>query len=62
VHFIPLPMLTFFHGLGYQIEDYPQAYENYHHEISLPCYPQLTTEQLDFITTTVINAVHTVLK
>ena len=62
VHFIPLPMLTFFHGLGYQIEDYPQAYENYHHEISLPCYPQLTNEQLDFITTTVINAVHTVLK
>ena len=62
VHFIPMPMLTFFHGLGYQIEDYPQAYENYHHEISLPCYPQLTAEQLDYITTTVINAVHTVLK
>lgn len=62
VHFIPLPMLTQFHNMGYRIEDYPQAYENYHHEISLPCYPQLTDEQLEFITTTVINAYHTVVK
>jgi dTDP-4-amino-4,6-dideoxygalactose transaminase len=62
VHFIPLPMLSFFNGLGYHIEDYPQAYENYHHEISLPCYPQLTDEQLQFITETVIKAYHTVIK
>ena len=62
VHFIPLPMLSFFNGLGYRIEDYPQAYENYHHEISLPCYPQLTDEQLQFITETVIKAYHTVIK
>ena len=62
VHFIPLPMLSFFNGLGYRIEDYPQAYENYHHEISLPCYPQLTNEQLQFITETVIKAYHTVIK
>ena len=62
VHFIPLPMLTFFNGLGYRIENYPQAYENYHHEISLPCYPQLTNEQLQFITETVIKAYHTVIK
>ena len=62
VHFIPLPMLTFFNGLGYRIEDYPQAYENYHHEISLPCYPQLTNEQLQFIIETVIKAYHTVIK
>ena len=62
VHFIPLPMLSFFNGLGYRIEDYPQAYENYYHEISLPCYPQLTDEQLQFITETVIKAYHTVIK
>ena len=62
VHFIPLPMLSFFNGLGYRIEDYPQAYENYHHEISLPCYPQLTDEQLQYITETVIKAYHTVIK
>ncbi len=62
VHFIPLPMLTQFHNMGYRIENYPQAYENYHHEISLPCYPQLTDEQLHFITSTVIKAYKTVVK
>ncbi|MGN6569261.1 MAG: DegT/DnrJ/EryC1/StrS family aminotransferase [Flavipsychrobacter sp.] len=45
VHFIPMPMLTLFKGLGYKIEDYPVAYRNYAHEISLPIYPQLTDEQ-----------------
>jgi len=56
VHFIPLPMLTFFHEMGYDIKDYPQAYLNYSHEISLPCYPQLTDEMIHFITNTVIAA------
>jgi len=49
VHFIPLPMLTLFKGMGYDINRYPQAYYNYAHEISLPCYPQLTDEQVEFI-------------
>lgn len=62
VHFIPLPMLTLFHDMGYRIDDYPQAYENYHHEITLPCYPQLTDEQVRFVIKTVIEAYHTVIK
>jgi dTDP-4-amino-4,6-dideoxygalactose transaminase len=49
VHFIPMPMLTFFKNLGYKIEDYPVAYNNYSREISLPIYPQLSNEQVDFI-------------
>lgn len=49
VHFIPMPMLTYFRSLGYKIEDYPQAYNNYKCEISLPIYPQLTNEQIDYI-------------
>lgn len=49
VHFIPMPMLSFFHSLGYDIKDYPQAYENFKGEISLPIYPQLNEEQLQFI-------------
>lgn len=56
VHFIPMPMLSFFKGLGYKMEDYPQAYRNYCAEISLPIYPQLTQEQLDFIIQTVKEA------
>lgn len=49
VHFIPMPMLTFFKSLGYDINDYPQAYENYKSEISLPIYPQLDEDKLQFI-------------
>lgn len=57
VHFQPLPMLTVFKNLGYDIADYPNAYNNYKSEISLPIYPQLTTEQLNYIINTVITAV-----
>ena len=61
VHFTPLPMLTLFKDLGYKIAQYPSAYALYANEISLPIYPQLTGEQIDFIITTVINSVNTVL-
>ena len=49
VHFIPMPMLTVFKNLGFKIEDFPVAYDNYSREISLPIYPQLTNEQIDYI-------------
>jgi dTDP-4-amino-4,6-dideoxygalactose transaminase len=60
VHFIPMPMLSFFRSLGYDIKDYPQAYENFKGEISLPIYPQLDDEKLDFIIKTVKAAYETV--
>ena len=56
VHFTPLPMLTLFRQMGYDISDYPQAYRNYAHEISLPCYPQLSDEQVQFVIKTVKEA------
>lgn len=56
VHFIPMPMLTVFKNLGYKIEDYPVAYDNYSREISLPIYPQLTNEQIDYICEAVLSS------
>jgi len=56
VHYIPMPMLTLFKGMGYDIADYPQTYANYTCEISLPIYPQLTGEQVDFVIKTVVEA------
>ncbi len=56
VHFIPMPMLTLFKDLGYKIGDYPQAYENYKGEISLPIYPQLTTEMINHVVKSVKDA------
>jgi dTDP-4-amino-4,6-dideoxygalactose transaminase len=62
VHFIPMPMLTLFKNLGYKIENYPVAYKNYACEISLPIYPQLNQEEIDFICNSITNAYHAVIK
>lgn len=56
VHFVPLPMLSYYKSLGYNINDYPQAYHNYEHEISLPVYPQLDDEKVQVVIETIINA------
>ena len=46
VHFIPLPMLTFYKNAGYVMKDYPVAYDNYSREISLPVFYDLTDEMI----------------
>jgi dTDP-4-amino-4,6-dideoxygalactose transaminase len=53
VHYVPLPMFSFFKDNGYDIVNYPNSYKNFACEISLPIYPQLTIEQVDFIVKTV---------
>ncbi|PNQ73025.1 capsular biosynthesis protein [Hanstruepera neustonica] len=57
VHFQPLPLLSLFKNMGYQISDYPIAYDNYKAEISLPIYPQLTRKELEYIVKSVEQAV-----
>lgn len=56
VHFIPMPMLTVFKERGYKIENYPMAYDNYAREISLPIYPQLTNEEVDYICDSILSS------
>ena len=62
VHFIPMPMLTVFKDRGYDINDYPATYFNYSREISLPIYPQLKDEEIDYIIHQVIQAYNRVVK
>ena len=62
VHFIPLPMLTVFKERGYRIADFPVAYDNYAREISLPIYPQLTEEQVNYICENIQSIVNSVLR
>ncbi len=62
VHFIPMPMLTFFKEKGFNIKDYPKAYDNFKCEISLPIYPQLTEEELSYIVKAVKDAYKTVMR
>ena len=55
VHFQPLPLLTAYKNLGYKMDDYPEAWNKYSTEISLPVYFNLSDEQVQ----QVINAVKT---
>ena len=61
VHFIPMPMLTYFKDLGYDIKNYPQSYKNYSCEISLPIYPQLSNDQVKYVIDGVIDAYETII-
>lgn len=49
VHYKPLPLLTAYKDLGFDIEDYPNAYHLFENEISLPIYSTLTNEEVDYI-------------
>ncbi|MFL0269776.1 DegT/DnrJ/EryC1/StrS family aminotransferase [Candidatus Clostridium radicumherbarum] len=57
VHFMPLPMFTAYKNLGYKVEDYPNAYEQYKNEISLPLYSLLTLEDAEYVATKLVEFV-----
>ena len=49
VHYKPLPLLTAYKNLGFDIKDYPNAYGLFENELSLPIYSTLTDEEVDYI-------------
>jgi dTDP-4-amino-4,6-dideoxygalactose transaminase len=49
VHFKPLPMMTAYKQMGFNINDFPNAYHLYENEITLPLYTKLTDEQVDYL-------------
>lgn len=55
VHYKPLPMMTAYKALGYDIKDFPNAYEQYHNEITLPLHTRLTDEDVEYILTNYID-------
>ncbi|CAN5905393.1 DegT/DnrJ/EryC1/StrS family aminotransferase [soil metagenome] len=57
VHFIPLPMLSFYKGIGFDIKNYPVAFDNYAHEITLPLYFDLSDENVNVVLDAVIASV-----
>ena len=57
VHFIPLPMMTYYKGIGHDIGDFPVAYCNYKRVISLPVYYDLADDQVDQVIAAVKEAV-----
>ncbi len=49
VHYKPLPMMTAYKSLGFDIKDYPNAYAHYENEVTLPLHTKLSDDDVDFI-------------
>lgn len=49
VHYKPLPMLTAYKNLGFEIKDYPNAFDMYKNEITLPLNTVMTEEQVNYV-------------
>lgn len=49
VHYKPLPMMTAYKNLGFDIKDYPNSYEQFENEITLPLHTCLTDEDVEYI-------------
>ena len=49
VHYKPLPMMTAYKEMGFNIIDYPQAYNHYQNQITLPLYSKLSELDIDYI-------------
>ncbi|CAH2463320.1 MULTISPECIES: DegT/DnrJ/EryC1/StrS family aminotransferase [Bacillus cereus group] len=52
VHYKPLPMFTAYKNLGFDIKNYPNAFNMYKNEITLPLHTRLTNEEIEYITDT----------
>ncbi len=49
VHYKPLPMMTAYKALGFNIDNFPNAYDMFVNEITLPLHTSLTNEQVDYV-------------
>ena len=49
VHYKPLPMMTAYKELGWDIKDFPHAYDYYHNLITLPLHTKLTEEDVEYV-------------
>lgn len=57
VHYKPLPMMTAYKALGWDINDFPNTYDYYHNLITLPLHTLLSDEDVDYVCETVKNVI-----
>jgi hypothetical protein len=57
VHYKPLPLLTAYKKLGFDVKDYPNSYERFANEITLPLHTKLTDEDVAYVTENYCNIV-----
>ncbi len=58
VHYKPIPMMTAYKNLGFDISNYPNAYNRYKNEITFPLHTLLTNEDIDFVLETFISVLN----
>ena len=58
VHYKPLPMMTAYKRLGLDIKDFPNAYNQFHNEITLPLHTRLTDEEVEYIVSNFKDIIH----
>ena len=57
VHYKPLPMMTAYKNLGFDIANYPNAYNQYHNEITLPLHTSLTDEDVEYVISNFVDII-----
>ena len=57
VHYKPLPMMTAYKALGFDIKDYPNAFHLFENEITLPLHTRLTDEDVEYIISNFVDIV-----
>ena len=57
VHFKPLPILTAYKNLGFDIKDYPNSFDMYKNEITLPLHTLLSDEDVEYVIDSLKNAI-----
>lgn len=57
VHYKPLPMMTAYRALGFDINDYPNAYDMFKNELSLPLHTRLTDEEVEYVISNYVEVI-----
>jgi dTDP-4-amino-4,6-dideoxygalactose transaminase len=60
VHFIPVPMMSFYKALGYDVKNYPVTFDNYSREITLPLYYDLTDDKVETVCRVFMHALNVI--
>jgi len=60
VHYKPLPMMTAYKALGFDIKNYPNAYHLFENEITLPLHTCLSDEDVEYITSNFVDVIKTI--
>ena len=58
VHYKPLPMMTAYKNLGFDIADYPNAFAQYENEVTLPLHTRLTDEDVEYVISNFVEIIN----